>query len=111
MLPYTTLQDRPRDFLAATGLTHEEFLQVLPAFVAAYTACYPLDKPWPGNVRQRTLGGGANGLLAPMEDQWLFLLVYQTTHPLPTRHGLPFGLSQPQTNYWRHRLRPVLRRA
>ena len=26
-------------------------------------------------------------------------------------HGLHFGLSQPQTNYWIHRLLPVLRRA
>jgi hypothetical protein len=24
-------------------------------------------------------------------------------------HGLHFGLSQPQTNYWIHRLLPVLR--
>ena len=61
MLTYTTLQDRPRDFLAATGLTHEEFLRVLPAFGAAYTACYPLDKTWHGQVRQRKLGGGAKG--------------------------------------------------
>ena len=31
--------------------------------------------------------------------------------PLQTRHGLHFGLSQPQTHYWIHRLLPVLRRA
>jgi hypothetical protein len=111
MLTYSTLKDRPRDFLAATGLTHEEFLRVLPAFVAASTACSPLDKTWQGKVRQRKWGGGANGLLSQMEDQLLFILVYQKTNPLQTMHGLPFGLSQPQTNYWRHRLLPVLRRA
>jgi hypothetical protein len=111
MLTYTTLKDRPRDFLAATGLTHEEFLRVLPAFVAAYTACYPLDKTWPGTVRQRKLGGGAKGLLAQMADKLLFLLVYQKTNPLPTMHGLHCGLRQPQTNYWMHRLLPVLRQA
>jgi Helix-turn-helix of DDE superfamily endonuclease len=111
MLIYTTLKDRPRDFLAATGLTHEEFLRVLPAFVAAYTACYPLDKTWQGKVRQRKLGGGAKGLLSQMEDKLLFILVYQKTNPLQTIHGLHFGLSQPQTNYWIHRLLPVLRRA
>jgi hypothetical protein len=111
MLTYTTLQDRPRDFLAATGLTHEEFLRVLPAFVAAYTAWYPLDKTWHGKVRQRKLGGGAKGRLAQVEDKWLFILVYQTTNPLQTMHGLHFGLSQPQTHYWMHRLLPVLRRA
>ena len=111
MLIYTTLKDRPRDFLAATGLTHEEFLRVLPAFVAASTACYPLDKTWQGKVRQRKLGGGAKGLLSQMEDKLLFILVYQKTNPLQTIHGLHFGLSQPQTNSWIHRLLPVLRRA
>ena len=111
MLTYTTLKDRPRDFLAATGLTREEFLRVLPAFVAAYTACYPLDKTWQGKVRQRKLGGGAKGLLSQMEDKLLFILVSQKTNPLQTMHGLHFGLSQPQTNYWIHRLLPVLRQA
>src|ERR1051326_2045633 len=111
MLTYTTLEERPRDFLAATGLTREEFLSVLPAFVAAYTACYPLDKTWQGKVRQRQLGGGAKGLLSQMEDKLLFILVSQKTNPLQTMHGLHFGLSQPQTNYWIHRLLPVLQQA
>jgi hypothetical protein len=111
MLTYTTLQDRSRDFLAATGLTHEEFLRVLPAFVAAYPACYPLDKTWHGQVRQRKLGGGAQGRLAQMEDKLLFLLVYPKTNPLQTLHGLHFGLSQPQTHSWMYRLLPILRRA
>src|SRR4029453_5775299 len=35
-LTYTTLQDRPREFLAATGLTHAEFAHLLPAFATAY---------------------------------------------------------------------------
>src|SRR5215831_469772 len=111
MLTYTTLKYRPRDFLAATGLTREEFLRVLPAFVAAYTACYPLDKTWQGKVRQRKLGGGATGALPKIDDKLFFILVYQKTNPLQTMHGLHFGLSQPQTNYWIHRLLPVLRRA
>ena len=111
MLTYTTLKDRPREFLAATGQTHDEFLRVLPAFVAAYTACYPLDKTWQGQVRQRQVGGGAKGILSQMEDKLLFILVYQKTNPLQTMHGLHFGLSQPQTHYWIHRLLPVLRDA
>src|SRR5918911_1908942 len=111
MLTYTNLKDRPREFLAATGLTHDEFMRLLPAFVAAYTACYPLDKTWQGKVRQRKLGGGAKGLLSQMADKLLFILVYQKTNPLQTMHGLHFGLSQPQTNYWIHRLLPVLQRA
>jgi DDE superfamily endonuclease len=111
MLTYITLQDRPREFLAATGLTHAEFVCLLPAFTAAYAAFYPADKTWQGQVRQRQVGGGANGVLPQMADQLLFILVYQKTNPLQTMHGLQCGLSQPQTNYWIHHLLPVLQRA
>jgi len=86
-------------------------MQGLPAFAAAYTAGYPLDKTWHGKVRQRQVGGGATGLLAHMEAKVLFLLVYQKPNPLPTMHGLHCGLSQPQTPSWMHRLLPVLRQA
>jgi hypothetical protein len=44
MLTYTTLQDRPREFLAATGLTHAEFAHLLPAFATAYALLYPPEK-------------------------------------------------------------------
>jgi hypothetical protein len=111
MLTYSTLQDRPREFLAATGLTHDEFARVLPAFAAAYAVLYPPDKTWQGKGRQRQVGGGAKGVLPQMADKLLFILVYQKTNPLQTMHGLQFGLSQPQTNYWIHRLLPVLQRA
>ena len=109
MLTYAMLQARSREFLAATGLTHDEFVRVLPAFTAAYAVRYPPDKTWEGKVRQRQSGGGAKGVLSQMEDKLLFILVYQKTNPLQPMHGLPFDLSQPQTNYWIHRLLPVLR--
>ena len=111
MLTYTTLQDRPREFLVATGLTHAEFARLLPAFATAYAALYPPDKTLAGQPRQRRVGGGATGVLPQMEDKLLFILVFQKTNPLQTMHGLPFDLSQPQTNYWIHHLLPVLPRA
>ena len=111
MLTYTTLQDRPREFLAATGLTHDEFARLLPAFAAAYAVLLSARQDLEGKVRQRQRGGGAKGVLPQMEDKLLFILVYQKTNPLQTMHGLQFGLSQPQTHYWIHRLLPVLQRA
>jgi hypothetical protein len=111
MLTYDYLKDRPREFLAATGLTHEEFAQLLPAFSAAYAALYPSDKTRTGKPRQRRVGGGAKGVLPQMTDKLLFILVYQKTQALQTLHGLQFGLSQSQANYWIHRLLPVLQRA
>jgi hypothetical protein len=111
MLTYSTLQDRPREFLAATGLTHDEFARVLPAFAAAYVVLYPPDKTWEGKVRHRQSGGGAKGVLFQMEDKLLFILVYQKTNPLQTMPGLQVALSQSQTNSWIHHLLPVLRNA
>jgi hypothetical protein len=67
MLTYLTLQDRPREFLAATGLTSEEFTRLLPAFAAAYAVLYPPDKTWEGKVRQRQRGGGVKGGLPQMD--------------------------------------------
>lgn len=111
MLTYATLKDKAREFLAATSLTHEEFARLLPAFAAAMAALYPADKTVEGKPRQRQAGGGAKGVLRTLEDQLLFILVYQKTYPLQTMHGLQFGLSQPPTNYWIQRLLPVLHRA
>jgi hypothetical protein len=111
MLNYETLQDRPRDFLAATSLKLEEFLQLLPAFEAAYLQRYPRHLTHEGKPRQRRVGGGATGALPSVADKLLFILTYQKTHPLHTMHAWQFEMSQPQANAWMHRLLPVLQHA
>jgi hypothetical protein len=87
MLTYTTLQDRPREFLAATGLTQAEFAHLLPAFATASALLHPPEKTLEGTPRQRRAGGGATGTLPQMADKLLFLLVCQKTKPLQTMHG------------------------
>ena len=110
MLTYTSLKERPKEFLAATSLSLEEFGLLLPYFDAAYHA--PLsEKTATGTPRQRRPGAGVKGRLAAIENKLLFILVYQKTYPLQTMQGLHFGLGQPQTNYWIHRLLPVLQQA
>jgi len=111
MLRYHQLQNRPREFLAATGLTLAEFEQLLPAFQAAYDQKYPPERTLHGQARQRRAGAGAKGKLLSLADKLLFILIYQKTNPLQTMHGLQCNLSQAQTNYWLHRLWPVLRQA
>lgn len=111
MLSYNKLQNRPREFLAATGLTLAEFEKLLPAFQAAYEHKYPPERTLDGHTRQRRAGAGAKGKLPSLADKLLFILVYQKTNPLQTMHGLQFNLSQSQTNYWLHRLWPVLHQA
>ncbi len=111
MLSYHKLKDRPRAFLAATGLTLEEFQKLLPAFQVAYEKRYPSERTRTGKPRQRRAGGGAKGVLQRFEDKLLFILVYQKTNPLQTMHALQFDLSQPQAHYWIHQLLPVLQHA
>jgi hypothetical protein len=82
MLSYNKLKDRPRDFLAATGLTPDEFQQLLPAFQDAYAQRYSSALTRIGTPRQRRPGGGAKGVLQHFEDKLLFILVY---HGLLTR--------------------------
>ncbi len=108
MLSYENLKEKPREFLAATGLTHEEFAVLLPNFETAYEKLYPSVMTFDGKERQRLIGGGVTGKLSKFEDRLLFILVYHKTNPLQTMHGLQCGLSQAQTNYWIHRLLPVL---
>jgi hypothetical protein len=111
MLTYTELKDRPKEFLAATGLHVEEFERIVPEFSRRYALKYGSQPGMTrkGKPRQRREGGGMKERLRTYEDKLLFILVYQKTYPLQTMHGLQFGLSQPQANEWIHRLMPILR--
>jgi hypothetical protein len=111
MLIYNELKNKPRAFLAATGLKVDEFEKLLPAFQTAYEQKYPPHLTQEGKTRQRQIGGGATGALPKSADTLFFILVYQKTHPLQTMYGLPLGLSQPQANAWIHRLLPGLPQA
>jgi hypothetical protein len=111
MLTYQELKKNPVRLLAATSLTVDEFENLLPAFEAAYEKKYPADQTALGKPRQRAQGGGVKGQLPATAERLLFILVYQKTNPLQQMHGLQFNLSQPQANYWIHRLLPVLQQA
>jgi hypothetical protein len=111
MLNYQKLKKNPVRLLAVTSLTTEEFEHLLPAFEAAYEKKYPREQTRVGQLRQRSAGAGAKGVLDKFEERLLFILVYQKTNPIQQMQGLQFGLSQAQANYWIHHLLPVLQRA
>lgn len=111
MIGYVTLKEKPREFLAATGLTLEEFECLLPTFARLYQASAP-KKPKPTKKKkQRASGAGRKAKLSTINDKLLFVLVYQKTFQLQTMHGLQFALSQGRANYWIHRLLPVLQQS
>ncbi len=111
MLKYAELKEKPKEFLSATGLNDEEFQCLLPTFEKCYEQL-SAKKPKPTKKRkQRAKGGGRKSKFENLSDKLLFILIYQKTIPLQTMHGLSFGLSQTQVNYWVHRLLPILQRS
>lgn len=109
MLTYAEIKEKPKEFLAATGLKVNEFELLLPRFKAKLAAKRPPDtQNAKGKTRQRHSGAGPKDRLRTDEDKLLFILVYQKTYPLQTMLGLHFGLSQPRANYWIHVLMPIL---
>lgn len=110
MIRCIELKEKPREFLAATGMRLDEFECLLPTFEKCYQTSLP-KKPKPSKrKKQRAIGGGRKSNLKSMSDKLFFILVYQKTFQLQTMHGLQFGLSQGRTNYWIHRLLPVLQK-
>jgi hypothetical protein len=110
MINYDDLKTKPKEFLAVTGLTHEEFLHLLPVFAQVYrnqTASQTTE----GKPRHRRPGAGTKGKLYPIESKLLFILAYEKAYELQTLLALHFGISQPQANYWIHRLLPFLQQA
>jgi hypothetical protein len=87
MIEYVNLKEKPREFLAATGIRQEEFECLLPTFEKSYQASLP-KKPKPSKKKkQRAAGGGRKSALKTMSDKLLFILVYQKTFQLQTMHG------------------------
>jgi Helix-turn-helix of DDE superfamily endonuclease/DDE superfamily endonuclease len=109
MITYARLKEKPKAFLAATGLHVNEFEQLLPRFQEKLVGQRPPDnQTTQGKPRQRRGGAGPKERLRTVEDKLVFILVYQKTYPLQTMLGLHFGLSQPRANYWIHGLLPIL---
>jgi len=108
---YERLSQKPREFLAMTGYTLEEFHNLLPTFEEAFqehTRRYTLE----GFRREnRKFVSYKNSPLPTPADRLLFILSYLKQHPTQTYHALAFGLTQPKANQWLHLLHPVLNQA
>lgn len=110
-LRYKDLEGQSNRLLSLTGLNQEEFEHLLVPFSDAwqsYARRYTLE----GKRRQRiVIRLRKNAALPTDEDKLLLVLYYLKNNPLQEALALQFGLTQPHTNSWLKRLRPVLKTA
>jgi hypothetical protein len=105
---YKDYAEKPTEFLALTGYTHQEFEALLPHFGKSYYEWmkhHRLD----GKPRgKRKYSDYKNSPLPTIQDKLLFILHYLKTNNLQTVQGALFGMSQPKANVWIHCLHLIL---
>lgn len=110
-MKYQDYAEKPTEFLALCGYTHEEFNALLAYFGQRYyewMQTHRLD----GKARgKRKYSDYQNSPLPTIEDKLFFILNYLKTNNLQTVQGALFGLSQPKANLWIHCLHPILNQA
>lgn len=108
MSKYKEYAEKPREFLALTGYTLEEFEALLPHFGQNYyerMKTHRLD----GKPRgKRKYSDYKNSPLPTMADKLFFILHYLKTNNLQEVQGAMFKISQPKANGWIHCLHPIL---
>lgn len=111
MLRYEQIAHNKTKLLALTGLTRQEFEDLVLVFQASFEASLQgqtldgLDRIGRAYITYR------NSPLPTSADKLLFILVYLKQAPTQTLHGHLFGLSQSNANKWIHLLQPVLNAA
>lgn len=108
MSKYKDYAEKPTEFLALTGYTHQEFEALLPHFGKSYCEWMKHHR-FDGKPRgKRKYSDYKNSPLPTIEDKLLFILHYLKTNNLQTVQGALFGMSQPKANVWIHCLHPIL---
>src|SRR5918912_4637900 len=102
MVSYTTVRQRPNQFLACTGLTIDEFDILLNSFSQAWDEY---------RKKNYVNSGGGNPKLPTVADKLFFILFYYKVYPIQAAMGAIFGMSQSQVCTWIHVLSPILQRA
>lgn len=81
MMRFNSLKQRPRYFLSFSGLTVEEFTQLV-AKIKQDWLDYRIERLNKNNPnRKRKIGGGRKKELATLEDQLLLILVWSRLYP------------------------------
>ena len=108
---YNQIKARPKLLLAMTGLTQDEFDQLLLHFQHAWDQFVRQNYIDRAN-RQRQYGGGrSEATLVTLEDKLLLVLYYMKVYPLQEVRAFEFGMVQSTAHEWIHLLREVLKQA
>ena len=108
---YHQVKERPKLFLAMTGLIHAEFDQLLPHFQYAWEQ-YVQHNYVDRDDRHRQYGAGrSESTLVNIEDKLLFILYYVKVSPLQEILAFEFDMVQSTANEWIHILSEVLKKA
>ena len=99
-----------RQFKALTGISFDEFQQLLPVFTESYHELIQKRYESQQDLRQRKPGGGQKGKLPSMELKLFFILYYWKVYPTFDVLGLQFGLDRSKACTNVHSLWPVLER-
>lgn len=106
MITYEVWSKRPNHFRRLTGLTLNEFTDVLDKFQSSYQ--FFIQREFLSKERKRAYGGGRHSRLHSLEDKLLFILIYVRIYPLEFMQGVLFNLAESRSCEWIHRLLPIL---
>lgn len=106
MLDYATWSKKPKHFQRLTGLTLDEFAELLDKFKSSWQ--FFVQREFLSKERKRAYGGGRHTRLLSLEDKLLFILVYVRIYPLEFVQGALFDLSEGRACEWINRLLPIL---
>jgi hypothetical protein len=102
-MKYTDYQTNEKSFRSLTGLSHEQFLTLLPCFEEAhdrYLTHYDMAGNYRNNRRRFTIY--KNSPLPTVEDRLFFILVYLKNNPTREYHAAGFNMDQKHCNSFIH---------
>jgi len=106
VITYAIWSKRPNHFRRLTGITLEEFAELLDKFQSSYQLF--IQREFLSKKRIRAYGGGRHTRLLSLEDKLLFILVYVRIYPLEFMQGAMFNMAESRSCEWIHRLLPIL---
>jgi hypothetical protein len=108
-MKYTDYQNNEKCFYSLTGLSQEQFDELLPYFEEVHNE-YFLNYDMNGKYRihRRSFAIYKNSPLPTIADRLFFILVFLKNNPLQEHHALWFNMYQKHCNSFIHVLRRIL---